>query len=71
MKKEHLTIDDHPDMGLNNTICEHKDYFCQSHRVYLSTEDVRRKKCLCKPTFDMISTQRCPKLKEVDGGVHL
>lgn len=60
------TINNHPDMGLENKICEFKDYFCTYHQVYLSTEDVRRKKCLNKPTFDMLGTYKCPHIRQVD-----
>lgn len=46
-------------IGLNNKECENPKYFCRSHLVYLSESDVAKKKCLCKPTMDMISTQQC------------
>ena len=59
MTETYLTIDDNESMGLNNTICTEKDYFCKSHRVFLSENDVSNKGCLCKLTFDMISTKRC------------
>lgn len=36
----------HPYMGLDN-------------KVWLSEEDVKRKKCKNKPTFDMIGVHRC------------
>lgn len=60
------SIDNDPNMGLQNKECLFKDYYCGLHRVYMDTEDVRRKKCLCKPTFDMMGTNRCPYLKEHD-----
>lgn len=34
-------------------------YWRRLHQVWLSEEDAKRKKCKCKPTFDMISTYRC------------
>ena len=46
-------------MGLNNKICKDPKYWCKLHRVWLDEEDVKRKNCNCKPTFDMISTQKC------------
>lgn len=46
-------------IGLNNKECENPKYYCKSHMVYLSESDVAKKKCLCKPTMDMISTQQC------------
>ncbi len=46
-------------MGLNNTICSNPKYYCKAHMVYLNDNDVTLKKCLCKPTMDLISVQRC------------
>ena len=46
-------------MGLNNKLCTNPVYYCKAHRVYLNNDDVTVKKCLCKPTMDLISTQRC------------
>ena len=51
-----------PYMGLNNKICENPVYWCRLHQVWLSEEDVKKKKCLNKLTFDMISTYRCGNL---------
>lgn len=53
-------------IGLNNKICENPQYYCKIHLVYLSAEDVKRKKCLCKPTFDMIGTTTCKSLISID-----
>lgn len=49
-------------MGLDNKVCEDPKYFCKSHCVYLSDVDVQKHRCLCKPTFDMISTNVCKSL---------
>lgn len=65
MSCTYKTRDDDSSMGLNNTICESKDYYCKAHRVYLSKEDVKKKKCMCKPTFDMISERPCQWLEKI------
>ena len=58
--KTYKTIDDNKYMGLDNTICRKRDYFCKAKRVWLSEADVKRKKCMEKPaSFDMISVKRC------------
>lgn len=62
---EFQTIQNNPDMGLNNTICVQKDYFCKRHKVFMSKEDVAMKKCLKKATFDMMSTYQCPYIVKV------
>lgn len=59
------TRDDDSCIGLNNQICESRDYYCRSHRIYLSLADVERRRCLHKPTFDMISTNSCNWLEKV------
>lgn len=64
--KNFKTIDDDPDMGLGNKKCLQKDYYCGSHRVYLSEEDVKIKKCLCKPDVNMIGYHVCPNLKKME-----
>lgn len=48
-----------PYMGLDNKICKNPTYWCRLHQVLLSEEDVKRKKCKNKPTFDMIGVHRC------------
>lgn len=48
-----------PYMGLDNKICKNPTYWCRLHQVWLSDEDVKRKKCKNKPTFDMIGVHRC------------
>lgn len=62
-QKGYWNIDKDPDMGLNNTICKSKDYFCSYKRVYLTEQEAQ--KCLNKQTYDMMSVFRCPHLKEV------
>ena len=52
-----------PYMGLNNKICRDPKYWCAIHEVWLSEEDVKKKGCLSKPTFDMLDTRVCLKLK--------
>lgn len=53
-------------MGLDNQICENPKYYCKNHLVYLSEEDVQRKKCTRKPTFDMIGTTSCRSLMTLE-----
>lgn len=48
-----------PYIGLDNKICRNPAYWCRLHQVWLSEDDVERKKCKRKTTFDMISTYRC------------
>ncbi len=56
----YLTADaKNPYMGLGNKICKNPTYWCRLHQVWLSEEDVKRKKCKNKPTFDMIGVHRC------------
>lgn len=60
----YLTADQrHPFMGLYNKTCKNPAYWCRLHQVWLSEEDARRKKCKCKPTFDMIGANRCGHLE--------
>jgi len=49
----------HPWMGLDNKTCTSPKYWCRLHEVWLSEDDVKRRKCKGKPTFDMISTYKC------------
>lgn len=51
-----------PYMGLDNKICKNPVYWCRLHEVWLSEEDVKKKRCLNKLTFDMINTYRCGNL---------
>lgn len=56
----YITADQiNPYMGLDNKICKNPTYWCRLHQVWLSEEDVKRKKCKNKPTFDMIGVHRC------------
>ena len=48
-----------PYMGLDNKICKNPTYWCRLHQVWLSEEDVKRKRCKNKSTFDMIGVRRC------------
>lgn len=61
-----------PYMGLDNKICRNPVYWCRLHQVWLSEDDVKRKKCKRKPTFDMIGTYRCLCLerKELKHGIN-
>ena len=54
-------------MGLKNKICKNPRYWCRCHQVYLSEEDVQRKHCKAKPSFDMIGKERCHQLEELGG----
>lgn len=53
-----------PKMGLHNKICKNPIYWCRLHRVWLSREDVIKKHCVKKPTFDMIGTKVCGNLEK-------
>lgn len=65
MFPEYKTIDDDPNMGLNNEICQSPVAFCKSKRVWLSEKDVIAKKCRKKLTTDMISYEKCKVLDEI------
>lgn len=67
MKPKYLTVQDHPQMGLNNTVCENPVAYCISKRVYLSVDDVTAKKCTNKPTVDLIGAFRCNWLRTLEG----
>ena len=51
-----------PNMGLNNKPCDNPKYWCRLHQVWLSEEDVKIKKCKCKPDMYMIETRQCTNL---------
>lgn len=52
-----------PNMGLNNKPCDNPKYWCRLHQVWLSEEDVKRKRCLNKLSADMLDTYRCGNLE--------
>ena len=57
---DYLKADEkNPYMGLYNKTCENPEYWCRLHEVWLSSEDVARKHCTAKLTYDMIETRRC------------
>lgn len=59
-KNKYQRADDrHPRMGLDNKICINPEYWCRLYQVWLSKEDVKRKKCMNKTSLDMMSTSRC------------
>lgn len=62
---KYKTVDDHPRMGLNNTLCIWPVAFCHLHRVYLSKEDIVKKQCLYKPTIDMIGKEKCKRIEYI------
>lgn len=53
-------------MGLGDKPCTDPKYFCTCHKVYLSDQDVKLKRCRCKPTFDMIGYTNCKYLYHAD-----
>ena len=53
-------------IGLNNKPCADPKYYCRSHQVFLSDDDIVTKKCMCKPTFDMLTTHPCKWLMTMD-----
>lgn len=48
-----------PLMGLNGVICKDPVYWCRMHEVWLSEEDVQKKKCLQKPSYNLMETRKC------------
>ena len=59
-KKNQLKADTrNPWMGLDGKVCENPVYWCRLHEVWLSKEDVAQKKCLARPTYDMLGTRKC------------
>lgn len=46
-------------IGLSGEECLTPAFWCRLHQVWLSDKDVIKKKCLEKPTFDMIGTYTC------------
>lgn len=53
-----------PYMGLGNRTCQDPAYWCRLHRVWLSEEDVRRRRCRAKEDYDMMGTHRCGSLEK-------
>lgn len=51
-----------PFMGLDNKICRKPAYWCRAHKIWMSEEDVGRKRCMEKPDYNMIGTHRCGSL---------
>ncbi len=50
-------------MGLNNKVCRNLKYWCRLHQVWLSENDVKRKRCRNKADFDMIGVHGCGNLE--------
>ncbi len=42
--------------------CKNPVYWCRLHQIWLSDDDVKKKQCKCKQTFDMVGTYRCGNL---------
>ena len=59
MSKYQRADDRHPRMGLDNKLCVNPEYWFMLHQVWLSPDDVKRKRCKNKTTFDAMSTYRC------------
>lgn len=55
------TIDNHPQMGMYNVICENPKAFCSSKRVWLNEEQIE--KCLHKIDNYGYGYRRCDSLK--------
>lgn len=53
-----------PWMGMDGKICEKPAYWCRMHEVWLSEEDVVKKRCAARLSYDMIATNRCNCLEE-------
>ena len=66
-KKKHCIIKAdfrNPWMGLNGNICKKPVYWCRLHEVWLSEEDVAKKNCLTKLTYDMIAHHKCSNIEK-------
>ncbi len=48
-----------PWMGLDGIICVNPAFWCRMHEVWLSEEDVAKKKCRARLTYDMMATRKC------------
>lgn len=48
-----------PWMGLNGLACSNPAYWCRMHEVWLSEEDVAKKRCYARLTADMFGYRRC------------
>ena len=48
-----------PWMGFDGVICENPAYWCRLHQVWLSEDDVAKKKCLARMTPDMVGYRKC------------
>lgn len=55
-----------PWMGLNGVVCENPAYWCRLHEVWLSEEDVEKKKCLSRMTYDMLGYRKCNNIEKRD-----
>lgn len=55
-----------PQMGLDGKICINPKYWCRRHEVWLSEDDVIRKECRCRLSYDMMSRTPCGNLEEKD-----
>ena len=53
-------------IGLDNNVCKDPKYFCMSHKIYLSDDDVEIKHCRHKLTHDMMAYQNCNWLIDAD-----
>lgn len=51
-------------IGLHGKHCENPAYWCRLHEIYLSPDDVKKKRCRSRPTFDMIGTIVCGNLEK-------
>lgn len=52
-------------IGLNGKLCRNPKYWCRLHEIYLSEQDIIKKHCKNKYTFDMISQYECGNLEEL------
>lgn len=48
-----------PRVGLNNKPCTDPQYWCRLKELWLSEEDVQRKGCRQKKSFDMMDIHIC------------
>lgn len=53
-------------LGLCDQLCDKPVYFCNSHKVFLSEDDVARKGCLCKLCGTEVFGAKCSELMTID-----
>jgi hypothetical protein len=55
-----------PWMGLDGVVCENPAYWCRLHEIWLSEDDVAKKKCLSRMSYNMLEIRKCNCLERKD-----